>query len=157
MCFSLNLNKSTSYLSHCLSLNSFCNEASRTRASLGSENRYHGFWLGLSPSTCVQVPVQGKQFQLDQKYPDKVSCCFIFGLSQVLKCLIFPPTVGYAVHTYCTKTRGHSTVSTSSAFTQIARGVVSRHWRKKAAESVLFVPKVFVIGGKNSPSKISMS
>ena len=51
----------------------------------------------------------------------------------------------------------HNTVSTSSAFTQIARGVVSRHWRKKEAESVLFVPKVFVVGGKNSPSKMSTS
>ena len=49
-CVSLNLNKSTSYLSLCLSLNSFCDETSRTWASLGSESRYCGFWLGLSPS-----------------------------------------------------------------------------------------------------------
>ena len=106
VCFSLNLNKSTSYLSLCLSLNSFCNEASRTRASLGPETRYHGFGLGLSSSTCVQVPVQSKQFQLDQIYPDKVSCSFIFGVSQVLQCLIFPLTVGCAVHTYARRHEG---------------------------------------------------
>ena len=46
VCFSLNLNKSTSYLSFCLSLDSFCNETSRTWASLGPEIRFHGFWLG---------------------------------------------------------------------------------------------------------------
>ena len=38
MCFSLN--KSTYYLSLCLSLNSFCNETSRTWASLSAETRY---------------------------------------------------------------------------------------------------------------------
>ena len=99
MCFSLYLNKSTSYLSLCLSMNSFCDETSRTWASLDPETRYHGFWLGLSPShggsnpkqgfswvwvptnvgsspkqgfgwvrapaTWVQVPICGKQFQLD--------------------------------------------------------------------------------------------
>ena len=50
VCFSLYLNKSTSYLSLCLSLNSFCNETLRTWASLAPETRYSGFWLGLSPS-----------------------------------------------------------------------------------------------------------
>ena len=40
VCFSLNLNKSTPYLSLCLSLNSFCDETSRTWASLGPETRY---------------------------------------------------------------------------------------------------------------------
>ena len=40
----------TSYLSLCLSLNSFCDETSRTRASLGLEGRYHGFCLGLNLS-----------------------------------------------------------------------------------------------------------
>ena len=55
VCFSLNLNKSTSYLSFCLSLNSFCDETSKTSASLGPETRYHGFgW--------VQVPIWSKQF-----------------------------------------------------------------------------------------------
>ena len=44
------LNKSISYLSLCLSLNSLCDETSRTWASLYPETRYHGFWLGLSPS-----------------------------------------------------------------------------------------------------------
>ena len=48
VCFSLN--KSTSYLSLCLSLNSFCDETSKTWASLGPETRYHGFWLDSSPS-----------------------------------------------------------------------------------------------------------
>ena len=63
VCFSLNLNKPTSYLSLCLSLNSFCNETSRTWASFGPKTRYHRFWLGLSPSTWVQVPICGKRFQ----------------------------------------------------------------------------------------------
>ena len=49
VCFPLNLNKPTFYLSHRLSLNSSCNETSRTWASLGPETRYHGFWLGSSP------------------------------------------------------------------------------------------------------------
>ena len=38
----LNLNKSTSYLSLCLSLNSFCGD-------IKNLTRYRGFWLGLSP------------------------------------------------------------------------------------------------------------
>ena len=90
VCSSLNLNKPTSYLSLCLSLNSFCcNEASRTWVSLGPETRYcgffagfkskshvfksqMGFWLGLSPSHMdsslklgfgwVWVPIWGKPF-----------------------------------------------------------------------------------------------
>ena len=40
VCFSLCLNKSTPYLSLCLSLNSFCDETSRTWASLGPETRH---------------------------------------------------------------------------------------------------------------------
>ena len=59
VCFSLNLNKSISYLSLCFSLNSFCNETSRTWASLGPETRYCGFWLGLSPSHVGSSPKQG--------------------------------------------------------------------------------------------------
>ena len=47
-CFSLD--ESTSYLSLCLLLTSFCNETSRTWASLGPETRHSGFWLGLCPS-----------------------------------------------------------------------------------------------------------
>ena len=43
------LNKSTSYLSLCLSLNSFCDETSKTWTSLGPETRHCGFWLGSSP------------------------------------------------------------------------------------------------------------
>ena len=46
VCSSLNLDKSTSYLSFCLSLDSFCIETSRTWASLGPEISFHGFWLG---------------------------------------------------------------------------------------------------------------
>ena len=57
VCFSLN--KSTFYLSLCLSLNSFCDETSRTWASLGPETRYCGFWLGSSPSHVVSSPKQG--------------------------------------------------------------------------------------------------
>ena len=74
MRFSLNLNKSISYLSLCLSLNSFCDETSRTWALLGLEARYHGFWLGSSPKLgfdWVRVPahrfkspIWGKWFQL---------------------------------------------------------------------------------------------
>ena len=76
------LNKPTSYLSLCLSLNSFCNETSRTWASLSPETRcvisvgrpwvlaafesqlrgfksQSGFWPGWSPSTWVRVPSWG--------------------------------------------------------------------------------------------------
>ena len=48
MCFSLN--KSTSYLSLCLSLNYFCDDTLRNWASLDPETKYHGFWLVSSPS-----------------------------------------------------------------------------------------------------------
>ena len=58
MCFSLYVNKSTSYLSLCLSPNSFCNETSRTWASLGPETRHRGFWLGLCPSPLGLSPKQ---------------------------------------------------------------------------------------------------
>ena len=61
VCFSLNLNKSTSYLSLCLSLNSFCNETSKTWASLGPKTRYHGFSWVQVPATWIQVRVWGKQ------------------------------------------------------------------------------------------------
>ena len=84
VCFCLN--KSTSYLSLCLSLNSFCNETSRTWASLSPETRcvisvgrlwvlagfesqlrgfksQSGFWLGSSPGTGCQVPIWGARFQ----------------------------------------------------------------------------------------------
>ena len=47
VCLSLTLNKSTSYLSLCLSVK-FCNEASRAWASLVPEARQHGFWPGSS-------------------------------------------------------------------------------------------------------------
>ena len=59
VCFSLYANKCTSYLSLCLSLNSFCDETSRTWASLGPKTRYCGFWLGLSPSHVGSSPKQG--------------------------------------------------------------------------------------------------
>ena len=58
MCFSLNLNRSTSYLSLCLSLNSFCDETSRTWASLAPETRYRAFWLGLRPRHVGSSPKQ---------------------------------------------------------------------------------------------------
>ena len=54
VCFSLNLNKPTSYLSLCLSLNFFCDETSRTRASLGPETMGFGW---------VWVPAQGFKSQ----------------------------------------------------------------------------------------------
>ena len=56
VCVSLYLNKFTSYLSLCLSLNSFHDETSRTWVPEGIETRYCGFWLDLSPRTWVQVP-----------------------------------------------------------------------------------------------------
>ena len=59
MCFSLNLNKSSSYLSLCLSLNSFCDETSRTWGILNPETRFHGFWLGSSPSHMCSSPKLG--------------------------------------------------------------------------------------------------
>ena len=49
LCLSLNPNKSTSYLSLCLS-EFFYNEISRTWVSLGPETTRCGFWLSLSPS-----------------------------------------------------------------------------------------------------------
>ena len=64
-CFSLNLDKSTSYLSLCLSLNSFCDKISRTWASLGPKTRYCGFGWVWVPATWVQLPICGKLFQLD--------------------------------------------------------------------------------------------
>ena len=42
-----------------LSLNSFCNEISSTRASLGPKTRYHGFLLGLSPIDMGSSPRLG--------------------------------------------------------------------------------------------------
>ena len=48
VCFSLN--KSTSYLSLCLSRNSFCNETSRTWALLGPETQVCD--LSNNPPTC---------------------------------------------------------------------------------------------------------
>ena len=80
VCFSLN--KSTSYLSLCISLNSFCNETSRTWASLNPETRcvisVGRLWvfagcMGSSPSQAFgwvwvpalgfRVPVWGARFQ----------------------------------------------------------------------------------------------
>ena len=72
VCFSLN--KSTSYLSLCLSLNSFCNETSRTWASLSPETRCvisvgrRGFWQGSSSGTWVQVPIWGARFHKEDNY-----------------------------------------------------------------------------------------
>ena len=45
--------------SHCISLNSFCDETSRTWASLGPETRYCGFWLGSSPRHVGLSPKHG--------------------------------------------------------------------------------------------------
>ena len=41
------------------SLNSFCNDTSRTWTLLGPETRYYGFWLGSSPSHMGSSPKQG--------------------------------------------------------------------------------------------------
>ena len=60
MRFSLNLNKSASYLPRCLSLIFFCDETLRTWALLDPETRYHGF--GWVPATWVPVPSWGKWF-----------------------------------------------------------------------------------------------
>ena len=50
VCFSLNLKKSTYYLSLCLSLNSFCDEASRTWAPLCPETSTVGLgWKAMAP------------------------------------------------------------------------------------------------------------
>ena len=57
-----------SLMSLCLSLNSFCNETSRTWASLGPKTGTVCFdWVPV-PATWVQVPVWGKRFQTHQKY-----------------------------------------------------------------------------------------
>ena len=49
------LNKPTSYLPFCLSLNSFCDETLRTWTSLPPETTNHGFWLGWVPTSWVRV------------------------------------------------------------------------------------------------------
>ena len=54
------LNKSTSYLSLCLSLNSFYNETSRTWASLSHETRC----VSSVERLCVQAPIWATHFQL---------------------------------------------------------------------------------------------
>ena len=56
------LNKSTSYLSLCLSLNSFSDEISRTCASLFRKPGTVGFAWVRVPSLWVPVPSWGKQF-----------------------------------------------------------------------------------------------
>ena len=77
VCFPLN--KSTSYLSTCLSLNSFCDETWRTWASLSPETRVWsqlkdcgfksqpGFCLDSSPGLWVQVPIWVTQFHFLMK------------------------------------------------------------------------------------------
>ena len=79
------LNKSTSYPSLCLSLNSFCDETSRTWASLSPETScvisvkrlwvqsLSGFWLDSSPSTWVQVSILVTWFHYQPFYSPKVS------------------------------------------------------------------------------------
>ena len=56
-CFSLN--KSISYLSLCLSLNSFCSETQRTWSSVSPDTR----WVILMKRPCIQVPIKGAPFQ----------------------------------------------------------------------------------------------
>ena len=103
----VSLNKSTSYLSLCLSLNSFCGETSRTWASLNPETRcvisvgrlsvlagfgsqpcgfksQSGFWLGLSPGTWVQVPIWGARFQFHS-----ILYWFFFFHFKMLYCFCF--------------------------------------------------------------------
>ena len=65
MCFSLN--KSTSYLSLCLSLNSFCNETSRTWTSLSPETRC----VISVKRTWVQVPIWVAPFHYHMDEPWK--------------------------------------------------------------------------------------
>ena len=87
-CFSLN--KSSPYLLLCLSLNSFCNETSRTWASFGpeislwSQLKDCGFGLDLSPSHAgssprlsfvwAEVPVHGFKFQSDINGFSMINC-----------------------------------------------------------------------------------
>ena len=61
LCFFLNLNKSTSYLSLCLSLN-FYPKRYQEPELLGPEPRHRGFWPGSSPSPseCVYTSTRGK-------------------------------------------------------------------------------------------------
>ena len=85
VCFSLN--KSTSYLSLCLLLNSFHTETQRTRDSVSPEARWvfklkgHGvksqsrFRLGSSPSSWVQVSIRSVWFQFQLvSITDSVLC-----------------------------------------------------------------------------------
>ena len=103
---------------HFVSLNSFCNETSRTWASLGPETRYWEFWLGLSSSHVgsspkqgfgwVWVPIWGKRFQNHQEtpsfqvfrshlascsllYPSNIwsgLCSFLISMKQLKWCII---------------------------------------------------------------------
>ena len=51
--FSLSLNKSTLYLPLCLSLNSFCDQTSRTWASLGPATKVLWIWAGFKSQSVV--------------------------------------------------------------------------------------------------------
>ena len=63
-CFSLILNKPTSHLSLCLSLNSFCDETSRTWASLGPETMDFGLVWVLAQGFKSQSEINGFSFRV---------------------------------------------------------------------------------------------
>ena len=74
VCFSLNPNKSTSYLLLCLSLRFFfCNETSRTWASLGPEARQHGLCPAWIPARHDWVTKHSIESQLGKQFQTKLS------------------------------------------------------------------------------------
>ena len=74
VCFSLNPNKSTSYLLLCLSLRFFfCNEMSRTWASLGPEARQHGLCPAWIPARHDWVTKHSIESQLGKQFQTKLS------------------------------------------------------------------------------------
>ena len=117
MCFSLN--RSTSYLSLCLSLNSFCGKTSRTWASLSPETncviswsqlKDHKRWPGSSPSQRLGwvwvsghgfKPQSVTQFQ-DHSCASEPTLCIFWSLvpchSQDVSC--FPITHSQGRHAY---------------------------------------------------------
>ena len=98
--FSLNLSKSISYLSLCLSLNSFCDETSRTWASLCPETRYHGFWLGLSCSHVGLSPKQGFGWVWVQATWVQVSNWILAGFIKSQDIWVQVPICGKRFHSY---------------------------------------------------------
>ena len=126
VCFSLN--RSTSYLSLCLSLNSFYGKTSRTWASLSPETNCVILWsqlkdhwalarfksqsefrLGLSLSTWVQAPVCVTQFQGHSCASESTLCIFWSSVPcHIQNVSYFPITHSWGLHAYWGSSFGQS-------------------------------------------------